>query len=120
MVEVIWEDHGVVRQFSGKVGDREFIQSSIEIQADPRFDNLGYVIQDFSRCTELAVDDDTIEEGVARASIALLSKLHFRVAFVGTLPGLRDLTAKMANSSFCPPHLRTFETMEDARIFVGS
>jgi hypothetical protein len=52
----VWEPGGVTTRFTGFVTAEEYVRSAEDICADPRFDDLQFVIKDL-----LAVDDHTIE-----------------------------------------------------------
>ena len=52
----VWEPRGVCTHFSGFVTGAEYVRSAEEICADPRFDDLGFVIKNL-----LAIDDHTID-----------------------------------------------------------
>ena len=119
MVKLIWEPSGVVRKFSGRVIDVDLERSAIAIQADPGFDRLRYVIHDFLDCTELAVSPNTIEEVLARASVATSRHPEFRSAFVGNLPELRNMVGDFERMAMFPHPFRLFGTLEEARAFVA-
>ena len=56
----VWEPHGVCTRFSGFVGAAEYVRSAEEICADPRFDELRFVIKDL-----LAIDGHSIDNATA-------------------------------------------------------
>ena len=53
--ETIWENKGVLKRLSGHVSADEFVHSVEAIQADPRFDDIRYVINDFSQAARVKV-----------------------------------------------------------------
>lgn len=82
--EILWETGGVNKHFHGHVTDDELIQSLVQVESDPRFDSIRYVINDF-----LQVEDFTVsEDGVLMASAidrgAAQSNPHIRIAVVAT------------------------------------
>src|SRR4029077_8536092 len=52
----VWEPRGVCTHFSGFVTAEEYVRSAEDICADPRFDELRFVIKDL-----LAVGDHSID-----------------------------------------------------------
>ena len=52
----VWESRGVCTRFSGTVSAGEYVRSAEEICADPRFDDLRFVIKDL-----LAIDAHSID-----------------------------------------------------------
>jgi hypothetical protein len=52
----VWEARGVCTRFSGFVSAAEYIRSAEDICADPRFDELRFVIKDL-----LAIDGHSID-----------------------------------------------------------
>jgi hypothetical protein len=44
---IAWEAAGVRKRFSGHVTDEEPMRSVVEVESDPRFDDLRYVVNDF-------------------------------------------------------------------------
>ena len=54
----VWESRGVCTRFSGTVSAAEYVRSAEEICADPRFDELRFVIKDL-----LAIDGHSIDRG---------------------------------------------------------
>ena len=60
--ELVWEPEGVVRRFSGVVSAAEFINSVERVQGDPRYDDMHYVINDFSAAPTLNLSDETFTE----------------------------------------------------------
>ena len=55
----VWEPRGVCTRFSGFVSAGDYVRSAEEICADPRFDDLQFVIKDL-----LAIDGHSIDRGV--------------------------------------------------------
>ncbi|MBL8491225.1 MAG: hypothetical protein JNM82_10645, partial [Rhodocyclaceae bacterium] len=67
MVEVIWEETGVLRRLTGVVTLKELDASGAQLQGHERTDSLRYIIHDFSGCEEVDADRSGIEYLVARA-----------------------------------------------------
>ena len=81
--EIIWEHKGVLKHLSGHVSADEFVHSVETIQADPRFDDIRYVINDFSQVTSHELDADLLQELAAIQYGAQASNPQVRVVYVG-------------------------------------
>ena len=62
----VWEPGGVTTRFTGFVTAEEYVRSAEDICADPRFDDLHFVIKDL-----LGVDDHAIEPEACDAIAAI-------------------------------------------------
>lgn len=80
--ELVWEPEGVVRRFSGVVSAAEFISSVERVQGDPRYDDMHYVINDFSAVPTLNLSDETFTELAVLHYGAFVSNPNCRVVFV--------------------------------------
>ena len=82
--ELVWEPDGVIKQFSGIVRAREFIQSVENIQGDYRFDDARYVINDFLAVTEHELSEEVLTEVAVLQYGAYASNPNCRIVFVTT------------------------------------
>lgn len=82
--EIIWEPEGVIRQFSGSVSAREFMQSVDQVQGDSRYDEMRYIINDFSAATAAALSEEVLTELAVLYYGAYASNPNCRVVFVTT------------------------------------
>ena len=62
----VWESRGVCTRFSGIVSTGEYVLSAEEICADPRFDDLRFVIKDL-----LAIDGHSIDRSAVEPVAAI-------------------------------------------------
>ena len=89
--EIIWEPEGVIRQFSESVSAREFMQSVERVQGDSRYDDMRYIINDFSSASASALGEEVFTELAVLHYGAYASNPNCRVVFVTadkTLAGL--------------------------------
>ena len=98
--QVIWEDRGVRRHYSGVVTATEFLDSIFTVQSDPRFDSLAYSILDALDVTGTDVSDFDIKAVAAHSIGALNSNSTVKVALVVTDPAL----LAMAQIFLSPPY----------------
>ena len=79
-VALQWESRGVVREFVGTVEFEEYMHSVALLQNDARFDDLRYIIEDFSACVMLHVSESDMEMVIANAIGAAFSNPHIRIS----------------------------------------
>lgn len=120
MVELIWEDLGVLRRMTGLVTSAELDSSASELQSSARLDDLRYIIHDFSAATEVIVSQIDIEFMAVRASIALLRNPKVKIAFVGNHPVVHALIDAFDNLGPSPHRCHRFDTLDEARAFSAA
>lgn len=52
-----WQDHGLIRSFTGTVDGEEILESNFELHTNPKFNNADYVINDFSLVTDISINE---------------------------------------------------------------
>lgn len=119
MVELIWEQHGVVRRLWGPVGDEELDSSAIALQANEHIDNLRHIIHDFSGVTQIEIPQHKLEFMAVRASVALNRNPVVKIAFVGNHPVVNQLIDAFNNKGISSLRCHRFDTLEEARAFVS-
>lgn len=97
--EVEWEPEGLLKRFSGVVSGREFIQAVEQTQADPRFDEAHYVINDFSAVSEHGLSEETLTQISAINYGAHASNPNCRIVYVTTDEALKERVRKVLVSS---------------------
>jgi len=111
-----WEAHGLVRRFHGTVRLAQIGQSDTEVQANPQFDEMRYLIDDFLDCTNLVdMDMSLATELAAIAAVAVRHPDFFRHAVVSSLSSVRELTQEFAQSGFGAYPVRHFDRIDEAR-----
>lgn len=119
MIEHQWEDHGLVRKFEGVVSLKELAQSDAIVQADARFDEIHFIIDDFRACANVVdIDKELVDELAAIASAAVRFPMVFRHAVVATSPMVLKLAEDFVNSGFINFPDRQFQDMGEARAWV--
>lgn len=113
--EIVWEPKGAVKRFFGRVSDAEVLQSGLEIECDPRFDNLNFVINDFLACDSFSVSEGTVDEVSAIDNAAALSNPRIRIAVIATLPEIVAAAEQYAASPLNVYMTRIFAGPADAR-----
>lgn len=116
--ETIWENKGVLKRLSGHVSADEFVHSVEAIQADPRFDDIRYVINDFSLVSSHELDADLLQELAAIQYGAQASNPQVRAVYVGLGddPVLTQLLQSiLIGSQRSVYRVALFETLPQAR-----
>jgi hypothetical protein len=98
--EIIWEERGVRRNYSGVVTATEFLESIFAVQRDPRFDSLAYSILDALDVTGTDVSDFDIKSVAAHSIGALNSNASVKVAILASDPTV----LAMAQIFLSPPY----------------
>ena len=119
--ELIWEPDGIHKRFSGFVTGREFIESVEYAQSAPCFDDVRYVINDFSEIDGNALSEDTLVQLAAINYGAYSSNPNCRVAFVTMDKEL----ARLIKQVLTAPDLISYQTevyskVSDARDWLES
>ena len=118
--ELSWEPHGVVKRYLGQVTDEDLVQSVIEVGADARFDDLRYVIKDFSACDAIAATPGCVEDIVIMDQGASVSNPRIRIAVVAVQKEALAIVEAYARFPLNPYPMRTFATLPAARQWIGA
>ena len=77
-----WESNGLYRGFSNKITGEEVLKINLDIQGDPRFDDIRYVINDFTGIVDFDISDSDIEKIVAMDNAASKSNPKIKIALI--------------------------------------
>lgn len=119
MVELIWEEFGVLRSASGRVTMAELDATAAQLQADARLDDLRHIIHDFTGATEILVSQDDIDFMALRASIALQKNMRVKIAFVGDHPVVHALIHAFNVDGVSNHRCQRFDTLAEARAYTS-
>jgi len=87
---IIWKVNILYRIFTGHVSGQEILASNLAIQGDSRFDDLRYVINDFTDITDFNITQQDISKIVAIDNAAAKSNPNIKIAIVTTLDPLQE------------------------------
>ncbi|MFN4326935.1 MAG: hypothetical protein ACK4FP_13745 [Azonexus sp.] len=119
--ELIWEPEGVVRRFSGNVSATEFINSVERVQGDSRYDDMHYVINDFSTVAAVSFSDETFTELAVLHYGAFVSNPNCRVVFVTTDNMLAGMVRRILQEGPVVSYqVEVFPTEREARDWLAS
>lgn len=112
-----WEPRGVVRAMTGEIGADELLESVADLQNDPRFDQLRFLVEDFSEVESVQLDEAGLDMVIATTIGAAFSNPHIRIAVVATTPPVRSLARQFAEHS--PYVTQIFQTLAAARVWIA-
>jgi len=118
--EIYWEPGGVVKHFSGRVSNRELIQSVRDTLDNIRFDSLRYVIYDFEDITKLSSAGSDVDYFTAVDKVHVQSNPNIRIAIVTRTSEIVGLVNEYAKSPLNAYPSETFDTIVDARVWLMS
>lgn len=118
--ELMWEPpSGLIKSHFGQVAGREVLEANRRAEADFRFDSLRWVINDFSKCTEVSVTPAEVELISAIDRAAAKTNPSIRIAIVATHQEVVDASIAYANDSLTPFLTKVFNSIDDARLWLG-
>ena len=117
--EVVWKHRGVIKRFFDCVTDHDMLQSVLDTESDRRFDDLRYVINDFSAITGCSVRIPTVEDISVADVGAARTNPSIRIAVVTTTPEIRMLAERYASSPLNVYETRIFASSAEARSWLG-
>jgi hypothetical protein len=118
--ELIWEPRGVVKRYFGEATDEDLLKSVVEVGADARFDDLRYVINDFSACDAITATSDGIENIAIMDRGASASNPRIRIAVVAIQKEAIALAEAYASFPLNVYPTRIFATLPAARNWIGA
>ena len=80
----IWEKKGLYRKFENNINGEEVLMSNYSIQGDPRFDDIKYVINDFTQIIDFEVSSADINVIAATDNAASISNPDIKIAMIST------------------------------------
>ncbi len=116
-----WEDdHGLYRTFTGRTSCAEIMHANTGLHSNPRFDEIKYIINDFTGVSEFEVSAVDIKESIAIDKAASKSKRKLKVAMVATEESLLSYAhlyaLKMEETSF---ECKIFTNRHDACLWIS-
>ena len=115
-----WTKQCVVKTFTEFVSGNAFIRSAEHVGADPRFESLRIIYNDFLRIDGHSIDAGAYQRVAACRMGSLLTNPNYRVAFIAidrTADELTQATADCNAAAIYHPHL--CRTMEEGRAWFA-
>ena len=118
--DIAWERAGVVKTFAGFVTGPQFIVSAETVAADPRFDDLQFIINDFRAIDGHSIDSDAYLAVAASRLGSVRTNANFRVLFIADGPLASELATAVEPSVMSAPFdPMFFPTLEAGREWLA-
>jgi hypothetical protein len=110
-----WQARIALVRYVGDSSDQEVAQAVRQIQANESYDDVRYIIHDFTDCRSLTYSADCLAELAATDAAAALSKPAHTVLVITTRSDVLAMTEAYLASGFIPrDKLRLFGTLAEA------
>ncbi len=113
-----WEADGVWVRYGGQSSIDEIAEVAKAIQGSARFDNLRFVLHDFSECNGISYALDLVEELAAVDCVACRSNPKLRVAVVADNPAVTALVEDYMSTGLNPAPMAIFHHIDEARAWL--
>lgn len=113
--ETSWEPRGVLLCFSGDITIRDILNASVDYEKDCRFDDLLYVIADYSQITSCNSEPEHIDDVWVVDTGAKLSNRKIKKAIVTTNLKVISMAKRYKESTDSPFPVEIFTTEAEAR-----
>ena len=77
-----WETHGLYRKFSDEIRADEILESNFELHRHPNFEDITYIINDFTKVTDSSVETAHTKTFAKIDDIISKTKGHLKIAIV--------------------------------------
>lgn len=119
-VEYSWEATGLYRHFTNKINGQEVLNDNLNLQGDSRFDDIKYVINDFTDIADFDFSDIDIQKISITDKVASISNPTIKIAIITTIESLLvwiELYCKSMEGSLYD--CKIFDNSEDAYKWVS-
>ncbi|MCW8982437.1 MAG: hypothetical protein OQK13_00170 [Gammaproteobacteria bacterium] len=86
-----WKESGLIRTFIGEITGTEIIESNFEIHGDLRFDEIDYVINDFSNIDSCIISEDELRILSISDEVATHANKHIKIAIIANRDEIIEL-----------------------------
>lgn len=116
---ITWEDHGIYVRYSGIVSVDEVLAYASEVEADARFDDVRYSLNDFSACTGMIRSGPALELLAAGDYGASASNPSVKIAVVTDRQDVVELLRAYLTVGLNRYPVRVFPTLAEARNWIA-
>lgn len=114
-----WEEVGLHRTFTGTISGQEVLTANLSIQGDPRFDDINFVLNDFTAIDGFDVTEIDISKIVATDNAAAISNPNLKIAIVATDKSLLEwIYMYLGKMETSPYQCQIFHNKNDALTWV--
>ena len=119
--EITWEARGVVKRHYGHLTARDLLGAARTVGSSQHFDQLRYIINDFSAVTSHEIDRSAIEEFASARIGAAFNNPWVLSPFVAPGEPGRWLAEHLLNPQLANRHpTRIFDSMAAARAWLAT
>ena len=115
---LLWETRGVVLRFFGRITINDLLSASNAYEGDSRFDDLIYVIADYSQIDRCDAKPAEIENVWAVDYGAKMTNNKIKKAIVTTNPDIIAMARCYVAAPFPAFTIKVFATETDARAWL--
>ena len=77
-----WNSRRLIREFSGEISPQEILKSNFELQNHPLFEDIDYIVNDFTQVTALVINEDHAKIYASTDDIISDTKGPLKIAIV--------------------------------------
>jgi len=77
-----WEEEGLYRKFTDKINGDEILDDNLKLQGDVRFDDIRYVINDFTQIRDFDFSVLDVKKVAVNDEVASLSNPKIKIALI--------------------------------------
>jgi len=115
-----WKENGLYRIFTNKISGEEVLNSNLTIQGDYRFDDIRYIINDFTKITGFEATEIDVLKISTIDKVSARSNSYIKIAIVATseflLEWIKKYCHQMQDSPF---ECEIFKSVDDANAWVS-
>lgn len=115
-----WSSRHVIKTFQGFVTGLDFIHTAEMVSADPRFDDLTCVYNDFVAIEGHSIDETAYQRVAACRMGAMYTNPNYRVVFIAAEPFLTELRHAIAGADATLPfHPALFSSLAASQVWFA-
>jgi len=89
-----WEENGLYRKFTGTINGIEILEANLKLHIDSRFNNIKYVLNDFTEVSDLRIETKHTNAYAASDKVISDRMLGLKIAIVV----ISELQINLANA----------------------
>jgi hypothetical protein len=120
--KLIWHDRGVTKQYFGILTGDDILDSVQQVEADERFDDLRYTINDFTGIDDVLLESfspDLVDMVAAIDKAAYKANPNIRIPIVTTHADVERMAKQYAESDLNVYPTKIVSTLDAAYAWLG-
>lgn len=118
--KLTWLTDGLLREFIGEISPTEILKSNFEVQSHHKFEDIKYLMNDFTQVTEMLVEKEHTKVYASTDDVVSLTKGKLLIAMVvldAQIPLAESYRNELDNELFI---CEIFKTREEANAWINS